>query len=246
MSDFYFNPNSSDELYHYGVLGMKWGHRKGNYTSTSVKSSIARRKNEKVDKGFDDWKANTKKRDDAIAIGKNRNAAKMAYEKDKSNKNLKTAYKQSNKQYKKALHDNTTYRKGVVRKEVGQDAARKYLSEAKKVKKQLDSDPTNKSLQKQYNKLMSKHDIERANARRAVDVSTNRMKKKASIKRGMTIAAKSAAVTAATAAGTIAVNAYLKKHNVTLNGNSMHVNADKVRKYADIGKRVFGYGKYFY
>lgn len=28
MSDFYFNPYGSDELYHYGVKGIKWGVRR--------------------------------------------------------------------------------------------------------------------------------------------------------------------------------------------------------------------------
>ena len=40
------------ELYHYGVPGMRWGHRKTSYKSTDIRSAIARRSNEKVDEGF--------------------------------------------------------------------------------------------------------------------------------------------------------------------------------------------------
>ena len=45
-----YNP----ELYHYGVKGMKWGVRKkrSSYRSTSLRSAMARRQNEKVDAGF--------------------------------------------------------------------------------------------------------------------------------------------------------------------------------------------------
>ena len=86
----------------------------------------------------------------------------MAYENNRSDKKLKKQYKTDEKAYKKALSKNTTYRKGQVRKETGSDLSRKYLSEAKKVKKQLTADPSNKQLKKRYNELMSKHDIERA------------------------------------------------------------------------------------
>lgn len=207
------------ELYHHGVKGMKWGVRK-KYKSTSLKAARARRANEKIDKSFKEWNENVKKRDNAISLGKKANEARITYEANRSDKDSKAAYKSANKDYKKALRENTTYRKGVVRQEVGKDASRKYLSEAKKVKKQLDADPNNKVLQKQYNELMSKHDIERAKARKAVSVSTKRMNRERSIKANMTKTVKTVATTTAVAAGVAATGVVLKKK---LNVNSADV-----------------------
>lgn len=232
---------SSDELYHYGVLGMKWGKRKSNYHSTSVRSAIARKKNQKVDEGFNEWKENAKKRSDAIDLGKKSNASKMAYENNRSDKNLKKQYKTDEKAYKKALSKNTTYRKGQVRKETGSDLSRKYLSEAKKVKKQLTADPSNKQLKKRYNELMSKHDIERAKARKAEQVAANRSRKKASMKRAMTMTVKAAAGTAAVTAGVAATNAVLRKYDVRLNGHPVGINAEQVKRAVKFGKKAFRY-----
>lgn len=250
---------SSNELYHHGIKGMKWGKRryrnpdgsltpagKKRYHSTSITSAMARRSNEKVDKSFRNWDDNTKKRDNAINLGKQANVARLAYEGDKSNKDLKTAYKSANKDYKKALRENTTYRKGVVKQEVGRDASRKYLSEAKKVKKQLDKDPSNKSLQKKYNDLMSKHDVERARARRAVEVSQKRSRKIASIKRGMTMTVKTAAGTAAVTAGAYAVNRYLDTHDVRLEGKRVTLGSETIGKAAKVAKTVKDLMGYMY
>lgn len=238
--------HNEEYLAHYGIKGMKWGvRRKSSYRSTSVRSALARRSNDKVDKSFKDWGDNTKKKEDTIALGKKANAAKIAYEKDKSNKDLKSDYKQANKDYKKALKENTTYRKGVVKQEVGRDMSRKYLSEAKKVGKQLTNDPTNKKLQKQYDSLMSKHDIERADARRAVDVSSKRSRKKAAIKRSMTMTVKAAATTAAVSAGLYAANRYMDNHQVTLDGRPVRFRAQNVNDIVGVAKRVRDLMGYF-
>ena len=128
---------------------MKWGRRNSKkYASTSLRSAVAKKQNNKVDKGFKDWNDNVKKRDNAIALGKKANQSKMAYEKNKDDNDLKKQYHEDKKAYKKGLRQNTTYRKGVVKQEVGKDISRKYLSDAKKIKKQLDLDPGNKKLQK--------------------------------------------------------------------------------------------------
>ena len=234
-----------NELMHYGVLGMRWGKRKENYHSTGIRSALARRSNEKVDKNFKKWTENSKKKADAIELGKKANLSKRAYEDNRQDKSLKNQYKQDNKAYKKALRGNTTYRKGQIKQEVGSDLSRKYLSEAKRVKKQLNADPSNKDLQKKYNSLMSKHDVERARARRAPEVAANRSRKIASIKRGATMTVKAAAGTAAVAAGTYAVNKYLTNHQVTLNGKRVTLGMQNVRDVVDIAKKVKDIGKFF-
>lgn len=221
-----------DYLIHYGVSGMKWGVRKKDYSSTSVRAAMARRQNDKVDAGFKNWNDNSKKKANAIDLGKSMNTNRMAYESNR-NKQTKAAYKSSKKAYKKALRKNTTYRKGAIRGEVGKDASRKYLSAAKKVKKQLDADPNNKQLKRQYSDLMSKHDIERAKARKAPEVGANRSRKIAAVKRGLTMSAKAAATTAAVGGGLYLANKY-----GVLNTS---ISSDDVIRYAKVGKKILTY-----
>lgn len=214
---------SAHELYHYGVKGMRWGVRK------------ARRENEKIDKSFKNWNTNAKNKANAIDLGKKANSARMDYERDTQNKDKKRAYKQANKEYKQALRTNTTYRKGAIRGEVGKDMSRKYLSEAKAIKKQLNADPNNKVLQKQYKYLSDQHQYERAKARKAPEVGAKRSAKQAALKRKMTMTVKAVATAAAVAVGIAAVNKVLNSNNVTLNGKRVSLSAQNV---SDIGKLI--------
>ena len=229
-----------DELYHYGVQGMRWGHR------NSIKAAIAKRQNDKIDKSFIKWKEDANKRDNAINLGKELNKTKLAYENNRSSDELKKQYREANKNFKKAYRQNTTFHKGAIRQQVGQDLSRKYLSESKKVKKQLLSDPTNKELQKKYGDLLNKHDIERAKARKAISVGEKRMRAKSSIKRAMTMTVTAVVTSAAIAGGVYAANKYFAGHNTTLNWKPIRVNSEQIRKASDLGKKIFSAGKYIY
>ena len=230
-----------DFIAHHGIKGQKWGVRRyqnqdGSYTdagkiryrSTSISSALARRSNEKVDKSFKKWQVGAQNRDTAIEYGKRRNQALIAY---KTGSGTRKEYKDLNRAYKQALRKNTTYRKGSVKQDVGKDLSRKYLSEAKKLEKELRKNPNDRKLHREYTKMMNAHDTERAKARKVQQKYANRSAKKAAIKRNITISVKAAAASALIGAGVKYAN----------DKGYINLSSDQVENYIQIGKKIFKY-----
>lgn len=210
MNDFYVITPTDNDLYHHGILGQKWGKQNGppyplgsgdhssaekkagwrhslrkKHRSTSIMGALARRKNEKIDKSFEKWKKSDEARDRAIESGKRANEARINYENNKS-KDTKKSYKEANKQYKRDLRKNTTYRKGTVRQEVESDLSRKYLSKARGIENELRNNPNDKILKKQYNKALTKHDVYRDKARKEQAKAAAKSEYIAKVKRNVT------------------------------------------------------------
>lgn len=231
------------ELYHHGILGMHWGIRryqnkdgtltsagKKRYASTSIRGAIARYENEKIRKSFDKWKEQTALKEKAVNAGKAYNEAKNSGQTDKD------TLKSMKKDYKKSLRKVTTYRKGQVRGEVLSDAARAHMTQANRVYKQMQADPNNRELAKEYQRLMNLHDKELAASRRAPKVAANRSRRIAAIKGGLTKTAKAAAATAAVGAGLYFTNQYLNSK-----GKGINLNSQEVLQYIKKAKDIFKY-----
>lgn len=106
--------NNSDELYHYGVKGMRWGHRKASYQNTAVRTGNSAQRQKYLDAKASKKAAN-KAYTKAFNKAYNRNFAMLspikkhrdannerwndAAEKGKKSYEADQAYKQAKKEY---------------------------------------------------------------------------------------------------------------------------------------------------
>lgn len=119
---------SSDELMHYGVLGMKWGHRKKYQTSSGSLNSLG-----KARKNYEDAKANRKqtlkeqRKKAGLGIGINGIAraqkAQSTYNKSVANEITAKAKYNAAKSKKSKTAEFNTYRKAMQKSGLAGSAA---------------------------------------------------------------------------------------------------------------------------